>query len=329
MDLQATLHSNGVLQYNYQLYIHDAIKEDEGSYACYVEYQIQDTRYIEEKQFNVSIQNYLPSRTYPKCSMSPSPPIVSGAQVTFDCIIGESNAIVGLRLELQRDNGSVVRLGEDKSIVYTVTDEEINSIFICHMTSETFLKAYRNCSMPITPQTNSTPHTPYSKNTTINPLTAFIVSSIVVMVFVIAIGVVCICLKSRNNPPASNQLSPSPVINCTPRESDPQPYAVSNVTNLSTSITHSYMSCQRDLRQTVLENCQEESTDTYTEPHPYAKSNLETAHDIIHTYMSCQGDPHQCDMDQQQSCTSNNHRSTMVTQESSDSEDCLYMVVYE
>ena len=143
----------------YTLTIPYPIQTDEGWYRCKVDYG--DT-YPAEKHVDVQINSYLPPLNYPLCSIRPSQTLSNGKFAEFECDIGETNAQITLNLTLQSDNGSIILLGKTNvrrylSVIRPVTLQDNTAIFICHMTSQTFPTAYRNCSAgPLTISASTT-----------------------------------------------------------------------------------------------------------------------------------------------------------------------------
>ena len=137
--------------YGSLLLIKNALIDYVGYYKCQIDYhstgnqpnRLSDKIYVDEF-------HYLPPLTYPKCHVGPSTTLNDASTAAFNCTAGKSSASLNLLLTLQYQNGSIVELGHD-AVTKTVTLNDNNATFICHMTSKTFPTAYRNCSTgPIT-----------------------------------------------------------------------------------------------------------------------------------------------------------------------------------
>ena len=132
-------------QYGSLLSIRNALREDAGWYKCQVEFY-SNSKFIQRKsKVFVPVQDYLPSLSYPKCLISPSLTLFDNSYAIFSCTTGAKSSSVSLSLTLQYQNGYIVELGHD-AVTKTVTLNDNNAMFICHMTSAIFPTAYRNCS---------------------------------------------------------------------------------------------------------------------------------------------------------------------------------------
>ena len=135
----------------YTLTISNPVQEDEGSYKCRIDYKWKGTHDSLSKDVDVTIDSYLPPLNYPVCSIRPSQTLSNGNFGEFECDVGETNVQITLNLTLQSDDGSITILGNTNVRRYLgvrkpVTLQDNMAMFICHMTSQTFHTAYRNCS---------------------------------------------------------------------------------------------------------------------------------------------------------------------------------------
>ena len=130
----------------YMLSIRNAVKEDAGPYQCKIEYNVNGKRDSCQKEVMLPIIAYLPSLSYPECGVKPSITLQNGTEAVFKCAVGESSDNVNLELTLVRSNGLEIRLGDSTSVTKTVTMDDNNAMFVCVMTSDTFLTARRRCS---------------------------------------------------------------------------------------------------------------------------------------------------------------------------------------
>ena len=186
--------------------IKNALKEDAGLYECQLD--SYSTNNGETYQISVQVHNYLPPLSYPKCHISSSI-LYDESNVTFNCSVGESSASLNLLLTLQYQKGSIVELGYG-AVTKTVTLSDNNAMFVCHMTSETFPTAYRNCSAgPITITTFvSNSSEGHNSNEIISTKMYFIYGIIVgttaAFVLVLIGAIICITLRKfkleENNP---------------------------------------------------------------------------------------------------------------------------------
>ena len=129
-------------QYGSLLSIRNALREDSGWYECQVEFYSNSNFIQRRNKVFVPVNYYLPSLSYPKCQISPSLTLFDNNYAIFSCATGESSS-VSLLLTLQYQNGSIIELGNN-AVTKTVTLNDNNATFICHMTSAIFLTAYRN-----------------------------------------------------------------------------------------------------------------------------------------------------------------------------------------
>ena len=138
------------------LNIHNLVPEDEGVYKCQIDYTLNAPQTRVATVEVTGIPKYLPSLNYPKCTIEPTTAISAESNATFICRVGNSSPAVNLQLRLQRTDGSIIQIGEESyfgnsSVTTLVTQNDHNAVFTCHMTSDTFKSAYRNCSAgPIT-----------------------------------------------------------------------------------------------------------------------------------------------------------------------------------
>ena len=156
-DIKAMIPSRYIVEYKnnghdrvYALTILNPVQKDEGRYTCRIYYTWHGTTYLHSGHVDVTKSAYLPSPNYPLCSIRPSQALSNGTFAEFKCEVGETNAQITLKLTLRSDNGSVTHLGDvlgrSLHVIRTVSLRHNNSVFICHMTSQTFPTAYRNCS---------------------------------------------------------------------------------------------------------------------------------------------------------------------------------------
>ena len=156
-DIKAMIPSRYNVEYKnsghdrvYALTILNPEQKDEGRYYCRIYYTWHGTAYLHSGHVDVTKIAYLPSPNYPLCSIRPSQALSNGTFAEFKCEVGETNAQITLKLTLRSDNGSVTHLGDvlgrSLHVIRTVSLRHNNSMFICHMTSQTFPTAYRNCS---------------------------------------------------------------------------------------------------------------------------------------------------------------------------------------
>ncbi|XP_072021091.1 uncharacterized protein [Amphiura filiformis] len=134
--------------YGSLLEIRNALKQDAGMYTCSI--PVMTGSNSSDSSIQVIINQYLPPSMYPECIINPSTMLLNNTDATFICIAGESSLPVNLRLTLQRPDGTSIKL-RDGNATRTVTIEDNGAVFVCHMTSDTFPTAQRNCSAgPIT-----------------------------------------------------------------------------------------------------------------------------------------------------------------------------------
>ena len=186
---------NNECEYTYGslLMIKNVIKEDSGIYEC----QLDDytTNNKRSGQISVQVGNYLPSLSYPKCHVSPSTTIYDKSDTTFNCTVGESTSSLNLSVTLHYQNGSIVELGHG-AVTKTVTLNDNNATFICHMTSEIFPTAYRNCSAgPITVQEMLDTST--KDATRIYSTYGIVGGSIAAFLMVIVVAIICIITQRK------------------------------------------------------------------------------------------------------------------------------------
>ncbi len=209
-----------------RLFINNAVKEDEGEYWCQQQYNEYNQQKTSNLKVTVSISNYLPPLNHPLCSVEPSSMLHDGSDVTFRCLIGDSNPDVKLNLTLEKPDGSSTVIGEpfytgNTSVETTVTSDDNNALFVCLMTSDTFPSASRRCSTgPITvsdaPVTKSPPDdnehiihygytgtpitwTSATKNKTSvdNPYLLWSIVGIAAGILLVSAVVIAICILSR------------------------------------------------------------------------------------------------------------------------------------
>ena len=143
---EARPNPDGTFFYGSVLQFQNALLEDAGLYECQISYRNESFH----ESINVSLFQYLPPHDYPKCVIAPHTTVVTVSNMTFTCIAGESNPGVNLRMSLQLQDGSVLELGnttEDAVVTKSVRIDDSEAVFTCHMTSEKFPTAYRNCSL--------------------------------------------------------------------------------------------------------------------------------------------------------------------------------------
>ncbi len=130
------------------LKISNAVKDDEGVYMCQEQYNENVT---DSRNVSVTITEYLPPLHHPLCLLEPSNMLQDGSDVTFHCLVGDSNPAVKLRLTLEKPDGSSTPIGQlfftgNASVVKTITTDDNNATFVCLMISDTFPTGSRNCS---------------------------------------------------------------------------------------------------------------------------------------------------------------------------------------
>ena len=139
-----------------KLFILDAQKSDEGNYTCRIETLKAST--------DLQVHFFLPHLDFPKCSIEPQLTVLAGTNISLTCGPGNSNPPVNLNLKLRRPDGSDLLLGTadtTRQVIRQATAEDDGAMFVCHMTSNTFRTAFRECSAgPLTiTETTSTPPT--------------------------------------------------------------------------------------------------------------------------------------------------------------------------
>ena len=128
------------------LQIVNAIKADEGEYQCQVDYYLSGSFQTENGSKTVDKIPYLPAPDYPKCTIkSSTSSLLDRSDTLFQCEVGHSSPSVKVNLTLERQDGSIRQLG-NTSVTGTITLKDDGAMFVCHMTSDTFPTAYRNCS---------------------------------------------------------------------------------------------------------------------------------------------------------------------------------------
>ena len=134
----------------YTLTISNPVENDRGIYKCRIDYKLQGSHYSTSKIVDVTITSYLPPLNYPFCSIRPSQTLNNGDLAAFECKVGATTSKITLKLTLQSIDGSITLMDESDGRRYNaekhVTLQNNMAMFICHMTSETFPTAYRNCS---------------------------------------------------------------------------------------------------------------------------------------------------------------------------------------
>ncbi|XP_072020792.1 uncharacterized protein [Amphiura filiformis] len=182
-EVDVKLHPNG---YGSLLRIKNSHQDDGGLYECQV---VFGNAHMSTGMATAVVLLYLPPPAYPKCSITPSSNIIDKTNATFTCLAGTSSQPVNLRLTLQRQDGSQVELG-DQTVTRIITTDDNYVVFTCHMTSETFPTAYRNCSVgPIT----------VSQNSGQDGQGSIVGGSIAAVLIVLAIVIICIILLVRRS----------------------------------------------------------------------------------------------------------------------------------
>ncbi|XP_072020793.1 uncharacterized protein [Amphiura filiformis] len=137
-----------------RLIIDNVVKADEGLYYCQQQYSLNGQIETHMDSIEVALSQYLPPLHHPVCSIQPSTTLFDSSDVTFHCLVGESNPSVKLQLTIvqigisstiDRPIGQSFYYG-NASVKTTVTSEDNNALLVCQMTSDTFPTAYRNCS---------------------------------------------------------------------------------------------------------------------------------------------------------------------------------------
>ncbi len=129
----------------YTLQIQNLLKEDEGVYNCIVHYYIQKQWF--KIRDNIKIKNiayYLPPTEFPQCSIVLKTFQINDTTVRFSCVVEQVTAQITLNLTLQYQNGSSLYLG-NISVEHQVSSGDNGITFYCHMMSETFPRAHREC----------------------------------------------------------------------------------------------------------------------------------------------------------------------------------------
>ena len=256
------------------LLIRNALRDDGGWYECQKEYYSDGKLILTSNKIFVPVKHYYPSLAYPKCSICPSITLHDKSNVTFNCKADESTSSLNLLLTLQYQNGSIVQLGHN-AVTKSVTLNDNNAVFVCHMTSDLFPSAYRSCSTdPVTVQQTSFPRLETSTKTT-ETITAFVSNPIpseghnadetdsidthvtygiiggsigVALIVIAAITCIIIALRKSNSEESNQNQTNLPPSSA--QEPDPEPYAVPNQTNVSPSsnqqsVDHPYTAYQR------------------------------------------------------------------------------------
>ena len=133
------------------LEISNAVKDDEGVYMCREQYNENGHTVTDSRNVSVVITEYLPPLHHPLCSLKPSSMLEEGSDITFHCLVGDSNPGVKLQVTLEKPGGCSTVIGkpvytENVSVETTVTKYDNNATFVCQMTSDTFPTANGSCS---------------------------------------------------------------------------------------------------------------------------------------------------------------------------------------
>ena len=129
----------------YTLTILNPVQTDEGIYKCQIDYTWYGAPNSVDKQVDVKVKNY------PLCTIRPSTILSNGDTAEFKCEIVAATSPATLNLLLQSYDGSIIHLvngisSSSLTVTRTLTLQDNNSMFICHMNSTTFTTVYRNCS---------------------------------------------------------------------------------------------------------------------------------------------------------------------------------------
>ena len=100
---------SGTFFYGNILQIRNALKEDAGWYECNI-----DGIYVLKGSIEVTRFPYLPSLNYPECSIGPTTTLMAMNNGAITCIVGDSHPSVNLQLSLQRQDGSIEQLGNER-----------------------------------------------------------------------------------------------------------------------------------------------------------------------------------------------------------------------